>query len=470
MTNLPVQGQGQVQPQATAGQAQAQGVVQVQGQNQSQGQVQVLTQGTQVSLSDAQFNQLLQGHSNSAPATVDTPRCGGVDSLGAWTGGGKNGNPNLPADPSNCYRAVKSNDVLKSAVYLNPIKSKCEKGLSDHASRLLFSTEGEPGANNFVACLKAFEDACIKCGIEDIFKIRTQDPNSKPLNMFQEPGLVTPDRLKTWHRDLTIDGVWDTSDPNNIKRHPLCTYDIMNLSIGGEAVLNSCTEGLKQRLKEALSPASRNGLELLYDLFGKCYRPSSARVETLKTELKAMDIRKYPGENITSFCADAMKIVREIRLNFLLADQVPDLTMIVLNGLTHSSDQMIRNKAREDRLNSSKVGFGRNVNSKILSPIDLLNEYDDLYRRLCDSQDYAPAQTKPSAAAHQASTEFKALQSQMQNIQKSLGQLQQDRNATSTTGNRRRPSNEEIRNRQDNPSSTGSDKEGRCYRCGEPGH
>jgi hypothetical protein len=72
-------------------------------------------------------------------------------------------------------------------------------------------------------------------------------------------------------------------------------------------------------------------------LFEKLYRPSLANNKALLDKLDKMDIRKYPGENVTLFVQDAVKIVRELQMNFMSDDSMPELTMTALTGLSHSS-------------------------------------------------------------------------------------------------------------------------------------
>jgi len=45
-----------------------------------------------------------------------------------------------------------------------------------------------------------------------------------------------------------------------------------------------------------------------------------------------MPIRTYPGENVTLFVQDATKLVREIKMNFMINSTVPDLTTVALSG------------------------------------------------------------------------------------------------------------------------------------------
>jgi hypothetical protein len=93
-------------------------------------------------------------------------------------------------------------------------------------------------------------------------------------------------------------------------------------------------------------------------LFEKLYRPSLANNKALLDKLDKLDIRQYPGENVTLFVQDAVKIVRELQMNFMSDDAMPELTLTALTGLSHSSDPGLKQAVRELRLASDVNGFG----------------------------------------------------------------------------------------------------------------
>jgi hypothetical protein len=125
-----------------------------------------------------------------------------------------------------------------------------------------------------------------------------------------------------------------------------------------EAVLNSCTKILRQDLKLVIPPEERTGPKVLMVLFEKLYRPSLANNKALLDKLGKMDIRTYPGENVTLFVQDAVKIVRELQMNFMSDDAMPELTLTALEGLSHSSDPGLKQEVRTLRLASDVNGFG----------------------------------------------------------------------------------------------------------------
>jgi hypothetical protein len=190
----------------------------------------------------------------------------------------------------------------------------------------------------------------------------------------------------------------------------------------GEAILNSCTENLKQDLKIAVEMKDRNGPTLLMGLLKKIYRPSQSKIKQLRDKLESMDIRKYPGENITLFVQDATKLIREIRMNFMHNENVPDLTTAALSGLVTSSDLLVQQLVRNRRIISDVNGFGDKISNQKEDPISVLQDIDELYRVLVNQNDYSPARMPSSGS--------KALQAQ--------GKLLQDRGASGTGQAKRR--------------------------------
>jgi len=157
-------------------------------------------------------------------------------------------------------------------------------------------------------------------------------------------------------------------------------------------------------------------------LLTKLHRPSQSEIESLKDKLKNLDIRKCPGENVTTFAQDASKLVREIRMNFTSNSNVPDLTTTALSGLTLSSDDFLLSQVRTLRIDSNVNGFGGILGSfQAEDPIAALQTIDDLHRVLISQSDCGPAR--------QIDMKHKALQA------KTEDKLVQDRNASSSSSN-----------------------------------
>jgi hypothetical protein len=79
-------------------------------------------------LSNDQFTSLVQAMANkgtSAATTTPTPRVGGVNSVGAWTGRGAQGLGQQPKSGL-CMRFFKGNE-LKAFQALNAIEEKLER-------------------------------------------------------------------------------------------------------------------------------------------------------------------------------------------------------------------------------------------------------------------------------------------------------------------------------------------------------
>jgi len=126
----------------------------------------------------------------------------------------------------------------------------------------------------------------------------------------------------------------------------------------GEAILNLCTDALKQDLKLTVNPDNRFKPKLLVSVFTKIHRPSQSKMASLKEKLEKLSIRDCPGENVTPFVQDATKLVREIKMNFMANSAIPDLATAALSGLTLLSDELLLQRVRTIHINNDVNGFG----------------------------------------------------------------------------------------------------------------
>jgi hypothetical protein len=198
----------------------------------------------------------------------------------------------------------------------------------------------EPNAGTIVNSIRALEDHFILCGMEGAFNIMSAGGplGLTTLTMLQRPGRVTAEIVDAWCKASLEDGIPFIEADGSTGKHPTCPHDRTNMLWSAETVLNSCTEVLRQDLKLVIPPEERTGPKVLMVLFEKLYRPSLANIKALLDKLGKMDIRNYPGENVTTFVQDAVKIVRELQMNFMSDDAMPELTLTALEGLSHSSD------------------------------------------------------------------------------------------------------------------------------------
>ena len=420
-----------------------------------------------VILSNTQLAQILQlARSNNTinHPNIDNPRYGGVNSKGAWTGAGDPSDSTEPMDYL-CYRqfvpGVGAREPFKA---VSDIESKCKLGLSKHPSGLLFSGPEEKGADQFVACFRALRQEFRLLGFDGIFVVVLS--SGSKIDLFENPGGLNEDMIKTWYKDLTTDGVVElngTSTPTG-QRLPVCSFDRKNLSLSGQACLNSCTEGLKQDLYSKIAETDRNGLYVLFYLIQHIYRPCASKVDDLRSSLKALDITKYPGENISLFNVDAIKIIKEVELNFVSKSQVPNLTRDALTGLTHSSVDYIKNRVIQKQLAVDELIPGGNTNAGE-DPIDVLNAFEKDYKSLMRIDAYPPAAQPKQPKAFQAQAETikedhlivngRAYVCAPTDSQPQSGQLVQVRSATSTHGN------------GGNGGNQGGKK---CFKCGSDQH
>jgi len=98
--------------------------------------------------------------------------------------------------------------------------------------------------------------------------------------------------------------------------------------------MQTTSEMLEESLQEHVKPAQQNGPNILRHLLFSNYRPSLSKVDELVDQLKAMSIKKFPAENVTAYNIEAMTLIREIKMNYMYPNQVPNLATHDLRGLT----------------------------------------------------------------------------------------------------------------------------------------
>ena len=338
----------------------------------------------------------------STPPPLTKPRVGGTTSRGVWTG---LGDPNDPTQPktNDCYREMAQGmkDAFKTE---SDIEKTCRKGLADDSTGLLFKGPTEQDDDNFVACFRALKDKFRDLGMEGLFTLYV--PGAVNVDYFENPGAVSESMMAEWVQDLTVKGVRETdSSGKNLKgdtdRHAVCKFDKKNLALSGQACLNSCTAGFQLEIKNKIVEKDRIGVIVLEYIVKQTYRPSSSKVEDLKDKLKALDITKYPGEDISRYNSDAIKIIKEIQMNYVSDSQAPNLTCDALKGLENSSVFNIKELVTNLRLSENVMVPGGKTAQDTL---EVLNGIQTRYNNLVSLKSYPPA----------AASKKKAFQAQVQ--------------------------------------------------------
>ena len=303
-----------------------------------------------VVLSDAQFQTLLGTLSTqSTTATATTPhqpRIGGTSPVGFWTG---NGAQKLGLQPTsgNCMRYFKGNE-LKAFQALQSIEDKCKAGLQAK-STLVFGLQGETHFDKGALLLRELDEYLSYHGLEGVFQIISSDGTST--DMLKQPGFVSTDLVESWVKDLTTLGVHDGTGG----RLTVCEFDVMNLQYSFHAILNSCTPLLRQDLLNNLAPGKHTGPQALMLLLTKVYPSSYTKVKGLIQALEKLNIKDVPGENISTLVQKASDLIREIQMNFLQKNQIPDLCVSALRPFTTSSHEFIRHYVTDKMFYANKL-------------------------------------------------------------------------------------------------------------------
>jgi hypothetical protein len=342
--------------------------------------------------------------SDKTSAPIVRPRHGSISETGAWTGMGASGSGVRPFSKY-CMRAFKT-DPIKNHQHMHPIEDKCKSGLRD-SPELHFALSHEPNAHTVVASIRAFEKFIASCGMDGVFTIVDKDLGK--INFLQQPGMVNQTAIDDWCSAVLDNGVWGKdADSDTPIRLPICQYDLVNMDWSAEAVLNSCTPALRYDLENKVAIQDHNGPKLMMTLLTMLYRPSLSKLKELRERLEALDIRTYPGENVTLFCHDASKLVCEIRMNFMRNAAVDDLTTAALTGLHHCSEELLRLKVRGISMDNDVNGFESAIGNKKADALEVLQQAEDMYRVLVNMKAYAPAKQvdkKGTPTAYQAAAD-----------------------------------------------------------------
>ena len=376
--------------------------------------------------------------------TLPAPRVGGSTDIYAWTGAGAQGKGKIPASRY-CAREF-SGDPHKAFQTLATIETMCRSAPPGPK----FSLPGEPDADKGMMILRNVRTCFIERGMEAIFQIALDDGTK--FDALQTPGLLTMDIATKWTEALTVSGVTDGQGGTL----SVCTHDHTNLAWAGGALLNLCTDSLRLFVEDSLAAHKKDhsGLYVLCYILKKNYRPSPEKVKKLEREVEAMDLRKFPGENVTLFVQAASLKLTEIKMNITMPNQCPTLLTSALKGLQKGTDTYFVGQVKNIALQSKLANTFSTAASSIPSTVQVeekLDDLDELYQQLMENEAYDPGKSPPAPDA-----KFQALQAQVQ-------QLQQARDASSTRGNAH------GNNGGGHSTGGGSSNEG-CYTCHDKTH
>jgi hypothetical protein len=399
----------------------------------------IMTASGGVNLTNAQFQALLGTLSNqSSTATATTPnqpRIGGASPVGFWTGNGAQG---LGVQPTsgNCMRYFKGNE-LKAFQALQSVEDKCKAGLQAKGA-LVFGLQGETHFDKGALLLRELDEYLNYNGLEGVFHIVNSDGTT--VDMLKQPGFVSTELVESWVKDMADLGVHDGAGG----RLAVCQFDVMNLQYSYHAIINSCTPLLRQDLLNNLAPGKHTGPQALMLLLTKVYPSSYTKVKGLIQALEKLNIRDVPGENISTLVQKASDLIREIQMNFLQKNQIPDLCVSALRPFTTSSHEYVRHYVTDKMFLANKLimaptsatsastsvptGSGSPMT---LDPLVLLQGLEELYLTLKQQSNYPPGEQIA------ADNKFKAMQGEVKKLKEDLNKLTQNRSASSTRSNRR---------------------------------
>jgi hypothetical protein len=210
-------------------------------------------------------------------------------------------------------------------------------------------------------------------------------------------------------------------------RLPVCPYDRTNLEWSYDAVLNSCSDALVLDLKRNLKVDQATGPAILFAIFQICYRQAESKVESVLKQIEKLNLREFPGQNVTSYKQKLDELLSELDMNLPMDEKVPGLRNKALKGLSQCTFDFFRNHVLQQLI---KPG-----SATINDVKDAVKELDILYLTLMEQDNYPPG-----VKAIPEDAKVLALQAEMKYLKTEMTKLHQDRSASSTKGTSPGPS------------------------------
>ena len=187
---------------------------------------------------------------------------------------------------------------------------------------------------------------------------------------------------------------------------------------------------------------------VLFHVLSLVYRHTESKVEKILKQLEALNLRDFPGQNVTQYKQRADVLLNELEMNVLQGQVIPTLRTKTLKGLTTSTFSFFQNKIIEMTMETS-IGSS---SSTIDAVKKTLREVQQMYLTLLEQDNYPPGKqpTKPE------DPKMKGLQAQVSKLSADVTKLSQDRTAN-TDGSRNRNNSNWKANAT-------------CHKCGKKGH
>ena len=139
--------------------------------------------------------------------------------------------------------------------------------------------------------------------------------------MLAQPAMLNASLMKEWLQALRHDGVPDDKGATL----PLCPYDKTNLEWSYDAIMNSCSPALQRQLKNQLTPQDQYGPMVLFHVLSLVYRHAESKVEKILKQLEALNLRDFPGQNVTQYKQRADTLLNELEMNVIRGQVIPTL-------------------------------------------------------------------------------------------------------------------------------------------------
>ena len=317
-----------------------------------------------------------------------------------------------------CMRKFRM-DPSKNYQQMSLVETECRKGLGD-TGKSLFCMTDEPDAKHIVTTLQNMEEDLQMKGLEGVFIIIKSDGSQ--INMLKQPGMYTEKDMRTWIKDLTEDGVHDGKGG----RLPVCSYDITNLDWGYDAIKNSQSTMMGKHQQNTLKAIDYHGPGILFAVTQLLYKHSESKVEKLLVKIQALDIKKYPGENVSLLTVDMLDLLQQLEMNVMPGASVDTLKTKVLKPFTKSSLEFFKSEAMRIDMQASTP-----TSNTIEGVKTSVKELEAVYTSMMEKGHHAPG----LQAIKLTETTVKALQAQVVKLTRDQGSHAASKSGTGGSGN-----------------------------------
>ena len=153
-------------------------------------------------------------------------------------------------------------------------------------------------------------------------------------------GSISTSDVKAWDLELQ-EGVF--LDGSTTQRHPVCPFDLRNQAMAGEAIMNSITHGLWERIYRDVGSAP-TGAAALHAIVQDAQVSTASMIQNLTNKLSQMSLKQEPGQDVLNFSEKITDLAQHLEGS---AITIPNLESLVIAPYLHCDVEAFRTYATQ---------------------------------------------------------------------------------------------------------------------------